>query len=136
MTRFNTGDFIRDRYQIIKQLGKGGWGVTYLAKDTQFPNRKYIVIKEITPSNAISLEENRRRFQDEANALGALGSHPQIPQLFDRFEENQRFYLVQEYIEGQNLYEQFSSEYKRFTQQEVIDFLNDILEVSKICSQT
>ena len=129
MTRLNSGDFIRARYQIVKKLGRGGWSDTYLAKDTQLPHRDYIVIKEITPSTAISFEDNRKRFQDEANALQTLGSHPQIPRLFDHFEENKKFYLVQEYIEGRDLHQELTSEHKRFTQQEVIDFLSDILEV-------
>ena len=131
---FQPGTILRDRYYIIRELGRGGWGITYLAEDTQLPNNPYILIKEITASPAISLEKNRERFEDEANALYSLGHHSQIPQLFARFEQNQKFYLVQEYIEGQNLHEKFNSGY-RFTQQEVIDFLLDILEVLKLVHQ-
>ena len=131
---FNAGYFVRDRYEIERKLGRGGWGVTYLAIDTQLPDNPYRVIKEITPSPRLSLDKNRERFEDEAKALSTLGSHSQIPQLFARFEQDRRFYLVQEYINGQNLQEMFSSGL-RLSSQQLIDFLLDILEVLKFVHQ-
>ena len=131
---FNIGDILRDRYQIIKELGKGGWGVTYLARDSQLPNNPYRVIKEITPSSRLSLGQNRERFEYEAKALYHLGSHSQIPQLFALFEQNKHFYLVQEYIKGQNLQYKFRSGY-RLSSKQLINFLLDILEVLKFVHQ-
>ena len=125
---FNRGDIIGDRYEIERELGRGGFGVTYLARDSQLPNNPYRVIKEITPSSHLTDNQNRERFEHEANALYILGNHPQIPQLFARFEQNKLFYLVQEYIEGQNLQEKFRSGL-RLSSQQLIDFLLDILEV-------
>ena len=131
---FNIGNIIRDRYQIIKELGKGGWGITYLAKDTQLPNNPDRVIKEITPSPSLSLAQNRERFEYEAKALFTLENHSQIPQLFARFEQNKHFYLVQEYIKGQNLQYKFREGY-RLSLQQLINFLLDILEVLKFFHQ-
>ena len=124
----------RDRYKIIKRLGEGGFGITYLAKDNQLPNNSYCVIKEIPPSPHLSLAKNRERFEYEANALYTLGSHSQIPQLFARFEENEKFYLVQEYIDGESLQAKINSGY-RFNPREIIDFLLDVLEVLKFVHQ-
>ena len=122
--------YTRDRYIIERELGRGGFGVTYLARDTQLPNNPYRVIKEITPSPRLSLDQNRERFEYEANALYTLGSHSQIPQLFARFEQNNNFYIVQEYIIGENLRDRFESGL-RLSSQQLIDFLLDILEVLK-----
>ena len=127
---FNPGNIIRDRYQIIKELGRGGFGITYLAKDTQLPDNPYRVIKEITPSPRLSLAKNRERFEYEAKALYTLGSHSQIPQLFACFEQNKHFYIVQEYIKGRNLQDKFGEGY-RLSSQELIDFVLDVLEVLK-----
>lgn len=127
---FNIGNIIRDRYQIIEELGRGGFGITYLARDTQLPDNPYRVIKEITPSPRLSLNKNRERFEYEAKALYTLGSHSQIPQLFARFEQNKHFYIVQEYIKGENLRDKFGKDY-RLSSQQLIDFLLDILEVLK-----
>jgi serine/threonine protein kinase len=123
-------ELVRDRYQIIKKLGRGGWGITYLARDTQLPDNPYRVIKEITPSPSLSLDKNKERFEYEAKALYTLGTHSQIPQLFARFEQNKHFYLVQEYIKGKNLQVKFR-EGLRIPPQQIIDFLLDILEVLK-----
>ena len=131
---FCLGDIVRDRYKIIQELGRGGWGIAYLAQDTQLPNNSCCVIKEITPSPSLSSQQNRNRFEDEARALYTLGNHPQIPQLFARFVEEERFYLVQEYIKGQNLKDKFAAGY-RLSAFELIDFLLDILEVLQFVHQ-
>ncbi len=97
---------INNRYRVIKTLGEGGFGQAYLAEDTQMPSGRQCVIKQLKPV-ATSPEVYKivqERFQREAATLEKLGENqPQIPRLYAYFSENQKFYLVQEWIEGQTL---------------------------------
>jgi serine/threonine protein kinase len=120
----------RDRYQVLKQLGQGGFGVTYLAQDLKLPSQPYCVIKQLCPKtkNDVSLERAKIRFRREAKALASLGSHSQIPQLLDYFTTKGEFYLVQDYIEGQTLAQEVR-QYGRQTEAQVKYFLNEIIPV-------
>ncbi|WP_342597512.1 serine/threonine protein kinase [Cyanobacterium aponinum UTEX 3222] len=99
---------IASRYKIIKNLGSGGFGDTFLAQDLQMPSARQVVIKKLKPvhHNNISLEFIETLFEKEAKVLEELGQNcPQIPTLYAYFRENEEFYLVQEYIEGKSLAE-------------------------------
>lgn len=95
----------RDRYEIIRMLGRGGFGVTFLAKDVILPGEPFCVIKQLCPkvTDASALENAQKRFEREAKILAKLGSHSQIPRLLDYFVEDGEFYLVQEYVRGSTL---------------------------------
>ena len=97
------------RYQVIRYLGGGGFGQTYLAKDLHLPGKPFCVVKQLKPkvANPLAFQASRRLFEREAEALYCLGSHDQIPRLFAHFEEAQEFYLVQEFIEGTVLNQAF-----------------------------
>ena len=94
---------LNNRYQIIKTLGKGGFGETFLAIDTHLPSGRKCVIKQLKP---IIEEPNipswmYDRFEQEARILESLGEkQKQIPQLYAYFQEGDNFYLVQEWIDG------------------------------------
>ena len=96
-----------NRYEIINPLGSGGFGETFLARDTQMPSQRLVVIKHLKPAlqnSHSSTELIKNLFQKEAAILEELGNHcSQIPQLYSSFSEEGEFYLVQEYIEGKNL---------------------------------
>jgi serine/threonine protein kinase len=99
------GQLFRDRYAILKILGRGGFGITFVAKNMMLPGNPLCVIKQLCPKVSSPKRWQRAcdRFEKEAKILGQLGSHSQIPMLLDYFQANGEFYLVQEYVHGSTL---------------------------------
>ncbi len=124
------GQILDGRYQILEQLGKGGFGVTFTAIDTKRPGNPHCVVKQFKPmsTDPYNLEVGKRLFVREAEKLEKLGKHDQIPHLLAYFEENQEFYLVQEYIEGHDLSRELLTGVQ-LSEAYVIKLLQDILEV-------
>jgi serine/threonine protein kinase len=118
------------RYKINRVLGQGGFGQTFLAEDTKRPGHPTCVVKYLMPArqDAKFLNVARRLFETEAKILEALGQHSQIPQLLAYFEQNQQFYLVEQYIEGEPLSEELKAD-TRLSEVQVVEILEDVLEV-------
>ncbi|MEC4892313.1 MAG: serine/threonine-protein kinase [Oscillatoria sp. PMC 1051.18] len=118
------------RYQVVKHLGGGGFGQTFLAKDTHLPGHPHCVVKQLKPKieDAATLEVAKRLFDREAETLYKLGDRDRIPRLLAHFEQNQEFYLVQEYIPGISLDEEITPS-KQLSEAHVRTLLTDILEV-------
>jgi serine/threonine-protein kinase len=123
------GKILRGRYYIVKELGKGGFSVTYLAQDRDLPGYPLCAVKRLQPriNNQATWQNAQKRFITEAVILQKLGEHPQIPKLLAYFEENQEFYLVQEFIDGDNLEQEIQS--KLLNEVEATQVLKDVLEV-------
>jgi serine/threonine-protein kinase len=100
-----TKQLFRDRYEIQRVLGRGGFGVTFLAKNMTLPGNPLCVIKQLCPkvTKPKSWQRACVRFEKEAKALGKLGNHSQIPMLLDYFDMNGEFFLVQEYVRGSTI---------------------------------
>lgn len=126
-----TAALLNNRYQILKTLGRGGFGETFLATDTHMPSGRKCVIKQLNP---IIQEDTipqwmQERFQREAAILEELGEkNAQIPRLFAYFSEEEKFYLVQEWIEGETLAEKQKQKGK-LPAKEVREILVKILPV-------
>jgi serine/threonine protein kinase len=94
------------RYQIIGQLGQGGMGAVYLARDMELFGR-LCVVKQMRPFFASQSERRKAEedFQREAEVLARLNQpgHPRIPEVYGYFVEGVDQYLVMKYIEGESL---------------------------------
>ena len=128
------GKLLAGRYQIIEHIGEGGFGQTYLAVDNQLPGKPQCVVKRLKTLSPHILPTARRLFEREASCLQNLGKHNQIPQLFAYFEQDEEFYLVEEYIRGNSLSEEFKK-HQQWTELGVISLLKEILLILRIVHQ-
>lgn len=118
------------RYKIIGVLGGGGQGAVYQARDLNFPDAKRMVaIKEmhVQGADAGQRASTVKTFQREANILVTL-SHPAIPKIYDSFEQNDRVYLVMEYINGSDL-EEILTKTKSLPMKKILEWSIDLCDV-------
>lgn len=128
----SVGHTLQNRYKIQRILGQGGFGRTYLAEDTRRFN-ELCAIKELIPvtTEVGAWDKARELFQREAAILYQI-QHPQVPQFRERFEEDQRLFLVQDYVPGKTyrtLLDERLLEGKTFSEQEVIQLMRLLLPV-------
>lgn len=95
---------LNNHYRVIKMLGKGGFGATFVGVDLTIVGNPLCVVKQLRPmtDDPQALKTAISLFEREAKTLGKI-DHPQIPKLMDYFVDQGQFYLIQELINGQNL---------------------------------
>lgn len=128
----SAGTILQNRYLVLSILGQGGFGRTYLSEDRGRFNEKCALKEFIPPQGSdYALTKARELFQREAAILYQI-SHPQIPQFRATFEENQRLFLVQDYVHGKT-YRALLNERKMrgetFSDAEALQLIYQILPV-------
>ncbi|MBK1988265.1 serine/threonine protein kinase [Sphaerospermopsis aphanizomenoides BCCUSP55] len=123
---------LRNRFRVIRVLSdEGGFGRTYLSEDTDKLNES-CVIKQLAPKfqGTWSQKKAMELFSEEAKLLRELGEHPQIPTLLAYFEQDNCLYLVQQFIDGNNLLKELQLR-KSYRDWDIQSILLDLLPILK-----
>ncbi len=123
----NKGTIVDHRYEILREIDRGGMSIIYLAHDNRL--RKQVVLKDIRKENKINNEILLKCLKAEADLLISF-DHPNLPKIYDIIEGNGHIYVVMDYIEGESLKKKFDREGK-CSVEEVVNWgkqLADILE--------
>lgn len=117
---------ILGKYEILEEIGRGGMGVVYKAKDVRI--ERIVAIKEllINPSLVKAADEIIARFHREAQTAGSL-QHPNIVTIHDFGEDSGNHYIAMEFIEGKNLKE-YMEEGHEFSDEELLDIMIQVCE--------
>src|SRR5258708_22157436 len=104
----NTGQLsarvlLKQRYRVLQTIGQGGMGAVYLAQDTQLGDRP-LAVKEMSQNDGQQAQNASESFKREAHLLASL-QHPNLPSIYDHFEESGCWYLVMSFIQGETLEE-------------------------------
>lgn len=111
---------LNEKYKIVKNIGEGGFGITYEALNQTINLRvaikelyiKNLLVRDVEKSNSVSVqyeentddfERSKKHFLQEAKVLSEFSNAPGIVQILDYFEENNTAYIVMSYIDGINL---------------------------------
>jgi eukaryotic-like serine/threonine-protein kinase len=125
------GTQLQARYKILGVIGVGGMGAVYRAQDLRFPGvMRLCAVKEMinTATDRQVREMIIRNFEREASILATL-SHPAIPQVYDYFTEDNRSYLVLEFVQGQDLEARVSEIDGFFSESQVVDWIIQLCDV-------
>src|SRR5436309_9782548 len=123
------------RYIVKKILGQGGMGAAMLATDIRLDS-KSVVIKELISDNTdpARLQEDVRNFKREVATLAHL-DHPLIPNVTDHFQEGSRYFMVQEYAEGENLEERMDRVNQPMKEREALGYTSEVLDILDYLAQ-
>ncbi len=117
------------RYVIKSVLGQGGNGAALLATDIRLDS-KPVVIKELVPtsSDPARLQDDIRNFKREVATLAHI-DHPLVPNVTDHFQEGTRYFMVQEYVEGENLEVRLQQTHQPMKEREALVCASEVLDV-------
>src|SRR6266568_59606 len=121
---------LNNRFQLISRIGQGGMGAVYKASDTLLFDR-LVAIKEMSKAGLPPqrVEEAEASFEREARLLADL-NHPNLPRIYDHFTENDRSYLVMDFIESETLEKYLEDRNgKPFPVEDVLDWAEQLCKV-------
>jgi serine/threonine protein kinase len=123
------------RYIVTRILGQGGMGAAVLAQDTRVSN-KLVVIKELISdeTDLAQRQEDVRNFTREVETLAKL-DHPLIPAVTDSFQEGSRYFMVQEYVAGENLEGHMERLKQPMPEQEALTYTSQVLDILQYLAQ-
>jgi serine/threonine protein kinase len=123
------------RYVVTHILGQGGMGAAVLAQDTRVSN-KLVVIKELISdeTDQVQLQEDVRNFKREVETLAKL-QHLRIPSVTDSFQEGSRYFMVQEYVVGENLEDHMERLKQPMPEQEALTYISQVLDILQYLAQ-
>ncbi|HEY0755064.1 MAG TPA: bifunctional serine/threonine-protein kinase/ABC transporter substrate-binding protein [Ktedonobacteraceae bacterium] len=123
-----------NRYIIKKVLAQGGMGIALLATDTHLS--KNVLVKELLPNNTdpVKFQKDIADFQREVKML-ALIDHPLVPNVTDYFQEGTRYFMAQEYVEGEGLEARLNRTRQPIVEREVLSYASDLLDILNYLSQ-
>ena len=123
------------RYVVKEVLGQGGMGAALLATDKRLDSKPVVIKELISDSNdPTKLKEDEANFKREVVTLAHL-DHPLIPNVTDNFDENSRFFMVQEYVEGENLEDRIDRLNQPMSERDVLIYASEILDVLDYLAQ-
>ena len=123
------------RYIIKRVLGQGGMGAALLASDNRLDS-KSVVIKELVSDNADPqrLQDDVRNFKREVAMLAHI-DHPLVPNVTDHFQEGTRYFMVQEYVDGETLEERIDNARQPLRERDVLIYASQVLDVLDYLAQ-
>jgi formylglycine-generating enzyme required for sulfatase activity len=124
-----TGQILQGRYSITSHIGQGGMGTVYQARDMRLNNR-LVAVKELDPAHLPLTDQQTavHAFQREADILATL-SHPGLTAVHDYFPENNKFYLVMEFVQGETLQQAWERVGQRFAEAQVVAWAHELCDV-------
>ena len=127
------GTTLDGRYHILRLLGTGKHGQTYLAEDRQAQGHPHCVVKQFEPEaqDTLSLRKVKYLFAREIKIQKILAKSDRIPNLIGHFRQENKFYLVHQFIDGTDLAQELGSG-KQWTAEQVVGLLREILEIVEV----
>ncbi|HLO86890.1 MAG TPA: serine/threonine-protein kinase [Nostocaceae cyanobacterium] len=118
------------RYRGLRLIGQGGFGRTFLAVDESQPLKPRCAVKQFFSlnSNSVAAEIKAKLINSEIEQLQRLGTHPGIPQFLGYLEQDGKDYLIQEFIDGENLAQELA-EIGNFDEAKIRQVLKSILDI-------
>ncbi|MEQ8188319.1 MAG: bifunctional serine/threonine-protein kinase/formylglycine-generating enzyme family protein [Candidatus Eremiobacterota bacterium] len=120
------GKILDKRYEILELIKTGGMGAVYKARDERLT--QICAVKELLSSSIDDGEYAVKRFHEEAKILASL-RHSNLPRVIDHFTEHGKYYLVMDFIDGQDLETILKSNKDGLNEDKVIEYTKQLLDV-------
>lgn len=120
------GEIIDGKYEVLREVGRGGMSVVYLAMDKRL-NKQWAIKEFRKDKDDASKQVALKALLDEANLMKKL-DHPTLPRIVDIIDDHQNVYVIMDYIEGESLNKVLDA-YGAQPQEAVIEWAKQLSEV-------